>query len=179
MNKKALFSAGAGLVALFVAIPLALAGGPRGGDGRHEPGARLERMAERLGLDAAQKQKVKVIFEQHKDEAQSLREQMRAAKDKVKAAWSDKNATPASVKAAMREVHALKAQLMEERVDLGFALKKVLTPEQFEQARHFIEGRGGRGGHGHKGFKRGGEGRFGGGPGWGGGPVDEDGPDTE
>lgn len=184
MNKKFFLSAGAGLIALMVSIPFALAGGPRDGEGRGERGPRWERMAERLGLDAKQQASVKTLFEQHRDEADSLRDQVKLAREKVKAAWLDKNATEASVKAAHKEVHALQGQLAESRVEFGFKLKKVLTPAQFEKfadklmsgghGRGHFKGRGGRGGHGGFGdgtCDGGGCGRGGrGGPGGPGGP---------
>ncbi|HRE89781.1 MAG TPA: periplasmic heavy metal sensor [Myxococcota bacterium] len=157
MKKKFLISGGVGLLALLIVVPLAFAGGPRGGEGRGERGPRWEKMAERLGLDEKQKVTVKGLFEQHRDEAKSLREQLDAAREKVKAAWLDKNATEASVKAAHREVHALQGQLAEQRVEFGFALKRVLTPAQFEKVAnklmkgggfgkgHHFKGKGGRG----------------------------------
>jgi len=61
------------------------------------------------------------------------------------------------VKAAHREVHALQGQLAEQRVEFGFALKRVLTPAQFEKVAnklmkgggfgkgHHFKGKGGRG----------------------------------
>lgn len=176
MNKKFLISAGVGLVALLVVVPLALAGGPRGGEGRGERGPRWEKMAERLGLDEKQKVTVKGLFEQHRDEAESLREQVQAAQEKVKAAWLDPNATEASVKAAHQEVHALRGQLAEQKVALGFKLKKVLTPAQFEKVAHKLM-KGGGFGKGHhmrgkgKGGGWGGRGDFGG---RGGPPVNPD-----
>lgn len=164
MNKKFLISAGVGLVALLVVVPLALAGGPRGGgggEGRGERGPRWEKMAERLGLDEKQKVTVKALFEQHRDEAESLREQLEVAREKVKAAWLDKNATEASVKAAHKEVHALQGQLAEQRVEFGFKLKRVLTPAQFEKVANKLMKGGGFGkGHHFKGKGKGG--------GWGG-----------
>lgn len=178
MNKKFLISAGGGLVALvavLIMVPLALAGGPRGGEGRGERGPRWEKMAERLGLDEKQKVTVKALFEQHRDEAESLREQLQAAREKVKAAWLDKNATEASVKAAHREVHALQGQLAEQRVEFGFKLKRVLTPEQFEKVAHkLMKGRGFGKGHHMKGGwgGRGGECEGGGFCGGRGGPPD-------
>jgi Spy/CpxP family protein refolding chaperone len=118
-------------------------------------------MAERLGLDARQKASVKVVFEQHRDEADSVRDQLEVAHSKVRTAWLDKNATEASVKAAHREVHALKGQLAESRVELGFKLKRILTPAQFEKVADKLM----RGGHGRGHFKgmRGGRGGEGGG----------------
>ena len=64
------------VLALSVVIPLtafAAADGP----GKHEHGARLERMAETLDLDDAQKARVEALFEEHKAERKALREQMR------------------------------------------------------------------------------------------------------
>lgn len=176
MKKKILFSAGAGFIALLVAIPLALAQGPgeKGyGRGDGERGPRFEKMAEKLGLDAKQSATLKTLHETHRAEAKSLHEQMKAAREKSKAAWLAPNATEASVRAAQREVQALQGQLADQRVSFGFAVKKVLTPDQFQKfASKFLDGKGGKGfgkggkrGHHGKdamGGKRGGRGGWGG-----------------
>ena len=47
------------------------------GPGPREPGARLERMAENLDLDDAQKARMKAVFEQHRVTRKAMREQMR------------------------------------------------------------------------------------------------------
>lgn len=176
-TKKTLFVAGLGFAVLLIALPMAFARGGGGPGERGERGYRFDRMAEKLGLDAKQKVTLKTLHEQHRDEADSLRDQMKAAQEKVKAAWLDKNADAAKIRAAHREVHALKGQLAEQRVEFGLAVKKVLTPEQFETfAERFLDGPGfGRHGKFGKGGKRG---KYGG-EGWGGqrgGPRDGSGP---
>lgn len=48
------------------------------GPSRHDRGARMERMAERLNLDESQKTRMEALFKEHKAERQALREQMQA-----------------------------------------------------------------------------------------------------
>jgi len=67
------------LIALTLAavIPVA-AYAAMDGHGSHRAGARLDRMAETLGLDDVQKARMEALFEEHKSERKALREQMRA-----------------------------------------------------------------------------------------------------
>jgi Spy/CpxP family protein refolding chaperone len=64
-------------LALAAVIPFA-AYAAMDGHGSRNPGKRLDRMAETLTLDDAQKARMKALFEENKAERQALREQMRA-----------------------------------------------------------------------------------------------------
>jgi Spy/CpxP family protein refolding chaperone len=66
------------LIALTLALVIPVAAfANMGGPGPREPGARLERMAETLNLDDAQKARMKALFEQHRATRKAMREQMR------------------------------------------------------------------------------------------------------
>ena len=59
------------------------------GFGMPHPGMRIERMAERLGLDDAQRETVKNIMEAAKPEMQALREKTKANRDALKTLAAD------------------------------------------------------------------------------------------
>ena len=62
---------------LAAAIPFA-AYAATNGDGSHHRGDRLERMAQTLNLDDAQKARMKALLAEHRAERKALREQMRS-----------------------------------------------------------------------------------------------------
>lgn len=169
MSRRTVFMS-LGLTALAAAILVPVAAlshgpGPKGpdGDGEGRGFGRGARMAEKLGLDDAQKKKVEAIFEDRRDDAQSFHEQIKAKRDQVKQLWLAKTPNRQAIIAAEAEVAALHGQLAAERVDTIFAVKAVLTPEQFTK---FIElegkhGKGFRGKHGKHG-RGDGQGRWGG-----------------
>jgi len=172
MSRRNVFvSLGVAALAAMVLVPMAALShgpGPGGpdGEGRGRGFDRGARMAEKLGLDDAQKKKVEAIFEEHRDEASSLREQVEAKREQVKQLWLAKAPNRQAILAVEAEVNALHGQLAAERVDFMFKVKGVLTAEQFGkfvelQAKH---GKGFRGMHGKRGEGRGqrGEGGWGG-----------------
>ena len=69
-------------LALAALIPVA-AYAAMDGHGSREPGKRLERMAEVLNLDDAQKARMKALFEENKAEREALREQMRTQMSEI------------------------------------------------------------------------------------------------
>ncbi|MCC6624867.1 MAG: Spy/CpxP family protein refolding chaperone [Deltaproteobacteria bacterium] len=173
MKQRSIIIIGISALALAVAVPLAFAGGPgrRGGGGWGDGFERGARIAEKLGLNEAQKAELKVLREDLQTDVQDIREQIRAKHVAMKDLW--KAATPdrAKILAAHKELGALEQQIAELRVDFMFAVKGKLTPEQFTK---FMELRGHGGGKGMRGWHKGGRGGFGprdgSGPGGGFGP---------
>lgn len=174
MKKQNLFFAiGAAAVAIAVAVPAALSHGPGGGgfDGRGR-GPRIERLKDELGLNDQQVAKLKALKDDHMDDAQSLRDQLRAKRDELHALLLAPTLDKAKLAAASREINALEGQLEESRLDFLVSVRGVLTPDQFKT---FLELRkSGRHGFGHG--PRDGK-RFG--PGRGFGPGLDDAPDVE
>ena len=66
------------LIALTLALVIPVAAfADMDGPGPRDSGARLDRMAETLDLDDAQKARMKALFEQHRAARKAMREQMR------------------------------------------------------------------------------------------------------
>lgn len=102
-------------------------GGP-GGPNRLAQGIRAAMAT--LDLSDAQKEKIKAIFESHKEEGAALRAQAKADRDALKAAASAAKPDPATVGAAFLKVRAdgeaAKAKMKAVRAEID----AVLTPEQ-------------------------------------------------
>lgn len=145
-RRNLFLSLGVAAIALVVAVPVAFSRGP--GPGDH--GDRMGRLAEKLGLDAKQTTQFKVLKDAQRDDAQSLREQVRAVRDAQKQLWLAPSPDRAKILAGEREALALEGQLAESRIDFMFKVRTVLTPAQFQK---FIEMR--KDGHFGKDGKRG------------------------
>ncbi len=164
--KRTLTISGIAVLVLALAAPLAMARPPRGaGPGGGERGGR---MAQNLGLSTQQSETMQKLRELHQAEVKVTQEQLRAKHEALAKLWQGDAVDRATVVAATREISALKAQLELKRVDHLFALKSVLTPEQFKQL--LDDGPGMRGMRGMRGHGMRGHGmRDGTGPGAGGG----------
>lgn len=167
---------GLSAVALAVAGTLAFAHGPRGGEGGWggrggHKGDRGAFLAEKLGLDDKQKAALKDLKEDMRDDQESLRDQVKAKHEAMKALWTAPNPDRAKIIAATNEISALKAQMAARHVDFLFEAKKVLKPEQFTKLVDMM----GKHGFGPRGHHRGGHGPDAGGRGFGPGPAFDDG----
>lgn len=143
---------------LAIAVPVAFSRGPGPGNGPGPgDGPRGDRHAyviKQLGLTPEQTAALEALRQDHRDDVDSLHEQIQAKREAMKALWLTPNPDRAQILAAEREIGALRQQIAESRVDFLFAVKGVLTPEQFGK---FIELRkDGRGfGHHERGWRRG------------------------
>lgn len=143
MKRLPLFlSLGLAALALIVAVPVAFSRGPGPGDGDGPRGDRHAFMIKQLGLDAKQTAALQALRSDHRDDVDSIHEQIRAKREAIKTLWLAPNPEKNQILAAEREINALHGQLAESRVDFIFAAKGVLTPAQFSK---FIELRGERG----------------------------------
>ncbi len=84
-----------------------------------------------LNLTQDQKTKLKALREGKKESSQALREQLKAKMQALQDAISKPGTTRASVNGLVGEVTALKGQMFARKIDGVFAMKEVLTPEQF------------------------------------------------
>ena len=91
-----------------------------------------------LNLTPEQKAKLKAQREGKKDSHKVLREQLKTKMQALHEAISKPGTTRADVKGLVGEVNSLKEQMFAQRIDGIFAMKEVLTPEQFAkmQAHH-------------------------------------------
>ena len=111
--------------------------GPEGGPGFHHRGGPGEFFKD-LNLTPEQKTKLKAQRESKKESMRALREQMKAKMQALHDEISKPGSKRADVDALLSEVNALKGQMFSNMIDGVFAMKEVLTPEQFAkmQAKH-------------------------------------------
>lgn len=105
--------------------------GVQGKDGKECPKGMKEEMKKELGLTAEQDKKLEANKEAHRTEAKALHDAMKAKKDELKAAIAKPETTRAQVEPIVGELKALEAQMTDKRIDGIFAVKAILTPEQF------------------------------------------------
>ena len=128
------------IIGLMAAGPVAYAGpegdNPEGGKGyRHGEG---EKFFKELNLTPEQKAKLKAQREAKKESNKAVHEQMKAKMQALHDQISKPGTTRADVNGLVSEVNALKGQMFSQMIDGVFAMKEVLTPEQFAkmQAKH-------------------------------------------
>lgn len=111
-------------------------GGGREGFGKGDkdcPNAKEMRkeMKEELGLTAEQEKQLEANREAHRAEAKAMHDAMKAKKDELKAAIAKPGAARAQVEPIAGQLKALEARMTDKKIDGIFAVKAILTPEQF------------------------------------------------
>jgi len=96
-----------------------------------KPKSMKEEMKKDLGLTAEQDAQLKANKEAHRAEIKALREAMKAKKGELKAAIAKPGSTRAQVEPIATQLKALEAQMTDKRIEGIFAVKAILTPEQF------------------------------------------------
>ena len=84
-----------------------------------------------LNLTPEQKEKLKAQREAGKESRKAMHEQLKAKMQALHAVIAKPGATRADVSGLVDEVNALKGQMFSQRIDGLFAMKGILTPEQF------------------------------------------------
>jgi Spy/CpxP family protein refolding chaperone len=130
-----------GVVALMAASPLAYAepqGGGPGGDGPGYEGAEPKGFFKELNLTQEQKDKLKAQRESKREANKALREQLKTKMQALHQEIAKPGTKEADVAGLVAEVNSLKAQMFSQMIDGVFAMKEILTPEQFAkmQAKH-------------------------------------------
>lgn len=110
---------------------------PPGGDDR-----KVERMAERLGLDDAQRDQVAAIFEDSREQKRSLGEAVHENRKALRAATRFEQYDAALVAELAAEQGALHAQRIELKAKSRNAFLSVLSAEQRQQLDELRESRG-------------------------------------
>jgi Spy/CpxP family protein refolding chaperone len=138
MKRFAVPAAAAALLAVVAFAPVfAQESGPPGpGHHRMHGEARLEKHLDELGLDPAQKEKVRAILDASKQARQAQFEQMRAAHEQMRALLDQDAPDEAAVMAQAETLLAVRAELTpEQRAELK-------TKLQSEGGHHFWKRRG-------------------------------------
>ncbi|OGX13937.1 MAG: hypothetical protein A2351_07080 [Omnitrophica bacterium RIFOXYB12_FULL_50_7] len=114
---------------------------PEGGKG-YKHGEGKEFMKE-LNLTPEQKEKLKVQREAKKENNKAVREQLKVKMQALHETIAKPDTTRADVNGLVSEVNALKGQMFSKKIDGVFAMKEILTPEQFakmqEQRKGWME----------------------------------------
>ena len=123
------------VVGLMAAGPFAYAqygeGGPKDGKGYKRGGG--QEFFKELHLTPEQKEKLKAQRESERESNEAVREQLKAKMKELHEAIAKPETTRESVNGLVGEVSALKAKMFSQRTDGIFAMKEVLTPEQFSK----------------------------------------------
>lgn len=102
-------------------------------DGHHDIG----KIAEKLGLSAEQKTKVKEIFEKNQKEAQPLRKELISAKRGLKELSMAEKTDEAAIRAQAAKLAGIQADMAIHRARVNGQIRAILTPEQLEKFRAF------------------------------------------
>jgi Spy/CpxP family protein refolding chaperone len=91
-----------------------------------------------LNLTTEQKEKLKAQREAKRESNKALREQMKTKMQALHEAIAKPGTKPSDVSGLVAEVNTLKGQMFSQMIDGVFAMKEILTPEQFAkmQAKH-------------------------------------------
>ena len=122
------------LSSLFLAAPLALAGGPHGGfhHGR-APEAKMERHLEKLGLEPEQMERVRGILASSKEARQANREKIREAYREMRALLDQESPDEAAIMEQAGKMGELKTEEHKAMLRTLLAVRAELTPEQREK----------------------------------------------
>jgi len=102
---------------------------PEGGKG-YKQGEGKEFFKE-LNLTPEQKEKLKAQREMKMESNKAVREQLRAKMQALHETIAKPGTKQADVSGLVAEVNVLKGQMFSQNIDSVFALKEILTPEQF------------------------------------------------
>ena len=120
------------VTAMFIAgTVLAWGGDCEPGGGKNGKCLNKEEMKKELGVTPEQDRLLENCRTKCSAEAKSAREAFKAKKEELRSAISKPGATKEGVQPIVAELKALQAKMTDARVDGIFALKEILTPEQF------------------------------------------------
>jgi protein CpxP len=100
-------------------------------DGHHD----FAKIAERLGLSAEQKVKVKEIFEKKRQEAQPLRKELMTAKRDLRGLSMAEKTDEAAIRAQAAKLAGIEADMAINRARVNGQIRAILNPEQLEKFR--------------------------------------------
>ncbi|MDO9542028.1 MAG: periplasmic heavy metal sensor, partial [Kiritimatiellia bacterium] len=95
--------------------------------------SRHEAAVSRLNLSAEQKEKIKALRQNQKQQMTELRQSLKAARLKIKEHLNNPETTRESIIPLAADVKAILAKMVDQRTDAIFAVREMLTPEQFSQ----------------------------------------------
>lgn len=127
MKKIRLVLIGAAVVMLAVSAGYAQ---PQGQDKERRGGGK-DGIFKELNLTPEQTKKLADNRKAHRDETEKLRAAMKEKQGKLQEALKNPAVTRAAVEPLANDIKSLEAQLVDQRINGIFAVKEILTPEQF------------------------------------------------
>ncbi|MBF0497561.1 MAG: Spy/CpxP family protein refolding chaperone [Deltaproteobacteria bacterium] len=122
---------------IFFVLALVLVGAVSGasayGGSRHGHSAGILGLLTQLNLTDAQKQTIATILKSNQNQSQTLRANLKTAKQNLRTAINTPNATEAAIRTAYKPVAAAVEELIVNRAQVMAQVKKVLTPDQLTQ----------------------------------------------
>jgi len=118
--------------------------------GQQRGQGKMERLAQRLGLDAEQKRQFQNTRQQQKQVIQPLKKQLRAKRQELRRLWQEDAPNRDAILAKHAEMDPIRSQIRAVRIDGRLAMHSLLTPEQrqmFEQLMKDRRGKHKRGRH--------------------------------
>jgi len=134
-----------GLAVVFVAVSAAYAQ-PQGGY-QQRGDKQKEHILKELNLTPEQQQKLEENRKAQRQEIEKLSVALKEKQAKLKEALKNPAVTKVTVEPLANEMKSLQAQLVDHRINGIFAVKEILTPEQFVKFQQMIE----KSGEGRKG----------------------------
>ncbi|MCX5707429.1 MAG: Spy/CpxP family protein refolding chaperone [Candidatus Omnitrophica bacterium] len=126
-----------GLAIVFLALSAAYAQGQekyrQGGQGKKES------IFKELKLTPEQEKKLEDNRKAQQQEMQDLREALKANHEKLQVKLKDPAVTRAAIEPLVNEIKSLQAKLIDHRINGIFAVKTILTPEQFAKFNEIME----------------------------------------
>ena len=123
--------------------------------GRGKRGPGQHRLMERLDLTAEQQKKIKSLRLETAKKAARIQADLKVARLELAGEMGKDTPSTAEVKARVKAVNEARGRMMESRVNMQLAMKKILTPEQQKKMQMLRSQRpGGRRGMRHEGHGR-------------------------
>ena len=104
-------------------------------------GKRGEKIFQELNLTKEQQDKMTANRKAQRQEMMKLREQIRQKQEQLQESLGSASVTPASVGPLVNDIKSLQSQLIDLRINGIFAVKAIMTPEQFAKFQQLTQER--------------------------------------
>lgn len=101
----------------------------------------FEAMAARLSLTAEQQEQIKNLRQNQRRQMKELLRELQAKRQQIKDELNNPDATRESIAPLAAEIKTLFTKMVDQRIDSVFAVKGLLTPEQFNKLQQFRQNR--------------------------------------
>ncbi|MDO9542682.1 MAG: periplasmic heavy metal sensor [Kiritimatiellia bacterium] len=107
--------------------------------------ARFEATANQLNLNEEQKEKIKALRQNQREQVQALLQQLQAKRQQMRSELNKLAATRASIAPLVAEIKDIQAKMVDLRIDNIFAIKAMLNSDQFNKLQQFQQQKMGQG----------------------------------